>query len=180
MGARLPRASNAGPHSPRSRTSPKTVTRRGRAYQPWPYGLRRCLSCVTAAMLAAFKAENDDELRRLLRLVPGTFLRWTLPQMNPACTPQARRGRKAGRRRWRCAKRWSRQPANKPMSALPPKADMCSATRHVRFVPIADMPPFIRSPRRRVRGRPRDPPLPKKIHYTPPTSRITTALIREE
>ena len=25
------------------------------------------------------------------------------------------------------------------MSALPPKADMCSATRHVRFVPIADM-----------------------------------------
>ena len=26
------------------------------------------------------------------------------------------------------------------MSALPPKADMCSAPRHVRFVPIADMP----------------------------------------
>ena len=25
------------------------------------------------------------------------------------------------------------------MSALPPKADMCSATRYVRFVPIADM-----------------------------------------
>ena len=25
-----------------------------------------------------------------------------------------------------------------PMSALPPKADTCSATRHVRFVPIAD------------------------------------------
>ena len=25
------------------------------------------------------------------------------------------------------------------MSALPPKADMCSATRHVRFVPIADI-----------------------------------------
>ena len=25
----------------------------------------------------------------------------------------------------------------KAMSALPPKADMCSATRHVRFVPIA-------------------------------------------
>ena len=25
------------------------------------------------------------------------------------------------------------------MSALPPKADMCSAIRHVRFVPIADM-----------------------------------------
>ena len=23
------------------------------------------------------------------------------------------------------------------MSAVPPKADMCSATRHVRFVPIA-------------------------------------------
>ena len=25
------------------------------------------------------------------------------------------------------------------MSALPPKADMCSATRYVRFVPIADI-----------------------------------------
>ena len=25
------------------------------------------------------------------------------------------------------------------MSALPPKADMCSASRDVRFVPIADM-----------------------------------------
>ena len=25
------------------------------------------------------------------------------------------------------------------MSALPPKADVCSATRHVRFVPIADI-----------------------------------------
>ena len=27
----------------------------------------------------------------------------------------------------------------KAMSALPPKADMCGATRYVRFVPIADM-----------------------------------------
>ena len=27
------------------------------------------------------------------------------------------------------------------MSALPSKADMCSATRHVRFVPEADMDP---------------------------------------
>ena len=25
------------------------------------------------------------------------------------------------------------------MSALPPKADMCGATRHVRYVPIADI-----------------------------------------
>ena len=25
------------------------------------------------------------------------------------------------------------------MSALPPKADMCSATQYVRFVPIADI-----------------------------------------
>ena len=30
------------------------------------------------------------------------------------------------------------------MSALPPKADMCSAIRDVRFVPIADIPPFKR------------------------------------
>jgi len=29
--------------------------------------------------------------------------------------------------------------AQKVMSALPPKADMCSATRHVRLVPIADI-----------------------------------------
>ena len=29
--------------------------------------------------------------------------------------------------------------AQKPMSALPPKADMCGATRDVRFVPKADM-----------------------------------------
>ena len=29
--------------------------------------------------------------------------------------------------------------AQKVMSALPPKADMCSATRDVRFVPKADM-----------------------------------------
>ena len=28
---------------------------------------------------------------------------------------------------------------HKPMSALPPKADMCSALAHVRFVPIADI-----------------------------------------
>ena len=28
---------------------------------------------------------------------------------------------------------------HQPMSALPPKADMCSATRHVRLVPIADI-----------------------------------------
>ena len=28
------------------------------------------------------------------------------------------------------------------MSASPPKADMCSATRHVRFVPIADIVPL--------------------------------------
>ena len=33
------------------------------------------------------------------------------------------------------------------MSALPPKADMCSALHHVRFVPIADIPLFIRPSR---------------------------------
>ena len=40
----------------------------------------------------------------------------------------------------------------KVMSAFPPKADMCGALAHVRFVPIADIPPFIRSPRRRGPG----------------------------
>ena len=34
------------------------------------------------------------------------------------------------------------------MSALPPKADMCSASGHVRFGPIADIACFIRTPRR--------------------------------
>ena len=29
--------------------------------------------------------------------------------------------------------------AQKVMSALPPKADMCGAQAHVRFVPIADI-----------------------------------------
>ena len=38
------------------------------------------------------------------------------------------------------------------MSALPPKADMCSALADVRFVPIADIGSAIRSPRRRARA----------------------------
>ena len=38
------------------------------------------------------------------------------------------------------------------MSALPPKADMCSATRYVRFVPTADISPFILLSRRRARA----------------------------
>jgi hypothetical protein len=33
----------------------------------------------------------------------------------------------------------------KAMSALPPKADMCSALAYVCFGPIADIKPFIRS-----------------------------------
>ena len=45
------------------------------------------------------------------------------------------------------------------MSALPPIADMCSATRHVRFVPIADIAPFTRSPRRRRAIKPLRPPM---------------------
>ena len=42
--------------------------------------------------------------------------------------------------------------AQKVMSALPPKADMCGATRDVRFVPIADIGSAIRSPRRHARA----------------------------
>ena len=33
------------------------------------------------------------------------------------------------------------------MSALPPKADICSALTHVRFGPIADMDPPNKKPR---------------------------------
>jgi hypothetical protein len=36
------------------------------------------------------------------------------------------------------------------MSALPPKADMCGATRDVRFGPIADIIKLIRSARLRA------------------------------
>jgi hypothetical protein len=36
----------------------------------------------------------------------------------------------------------------RPMSALPPKADIAEHGRHVRFVPKADMRRFIRSSRR--------------------------------
>ena len=34
---------------------------------------------------------------------------------------------------------WRTFAAQNGMSALPPKADMCGATRDVRFVPIADI-----------------------------------------
>jgi hypothetical protein len=39
------------------------------------------------------------------------------------------------------------------MSALAPKADIVQHGGNVRFVPKADIPPFIRSPRRRGRAR---------------------------
>ena len=39
----------------------------------------------------------------------------------------------------------------KGMSALPPKADMCGATRYVRFVPIADIGLFSSSDKKRLR-----------------------------
>jgi hypothetical protein len=39
---------------------------------------------------------------------------------------------------------------HKGMSALPPKADMCSAIAYVRLVPIADISVPIRSPRPRA------------------------------
>src|SRR5262249_60983608 len=48
------------------------------------------------------------------------------------------------------AKRHDRESGipHKTMSALPPKADMCGATRDVRYGPKADISNFIRSPRR--------------------------------
>jgi hypothetical protein len=42
--------------------------------------------------------------------------------------------------------------AQKVMSALPPKADICGAPAHVRFGPIADIPLFTRSLRRHGRA----------------------------
>src|SRR5262249_21445185 len=41
------------------------------------------------------------------------------------------------------------------MSALPPKADMCGATRDVRFGPIADIAGTMRSPRQCVETAPK-------------------------
>ncbi|MFZ0092717.1 MAG: hypothetical protein WAK97_02285, partial [Pseudolabrys sp.] len=41
--------------------------------------------------------------------------------------------------------------AQNVMSALTPKADMCSALADVRFVPKADMSRFTRSPHRQSR-----------------------------
>jgi hypothetical protein len=45
---------------------------------------------------------------------------------------------------------------HKVMSALPPKADMCSALAYVRFGPKEDIAPLIRSPRRRWRTQPQE------------------------
>ena len=39
----------------------------------------------------------------------------------------------------------------RPMSAIPPKADIAERDRHDRFAPIADIRPLIRSPRQRGR-----------------------------
>ena len=47
--------------------------------------------------------------------------------------------------------------AQKVMSALPPIADMCGATRDVRFVPIADIAAYsiTSSARASIQGRPK-------------------------
>ena len=51
------------------------------------------------------------------------------------------------------------------MSALPPKADICSATRYVRFVPIAA-----------ITASPRNVCLPPKADITPARNRKTLEL----
>ena len=45
--------------------------------------------------------------------------------------------------------------AQNAMSALPPKADMCGATRDVRFVPIADIREFGSHQKKKPRELPR-------------------------
>ena len=49
------------------------------------------------------------------------------------------------------------------MSALTPKADICSALTHVRFVPIADIEPFNSATCRRAA---RDPPRARLLGLT--------------
>jgi hypothetical protein len=56
---------------------------------------------------------------------------WTRPRGASAVTSATRCHQSESRKREYCA--------IQPMSALTPKADMCSATRDVRFVPKADM-----------------------------------------
>jgi len=34
---------------------------------------------------------------------------------------------------------------HQPMSGLPPRADICSALAHIRFVPVADIPSDLRA-----------------------------------
>ena len=48
------------------------------------------------------------------------------------------------------------------MSAVTSKADMCSATRYVRFVPIADIPPFKRRQLVYTGSMPQSPKSPRK------------------
>ena len=76
------------------------------------------------------------------------------PQFNRYCEVVGRAsalvafGTMARRLFWRqlpltfCANRLEPSAHPSLMSALLPKADMCSATRYVRFVPIADIPPI--------------------------------------
>jgi hypothetical protein len=75
------------------------------------------------------------------------------------------------------------------MSALPPKADMCGATRHVRFVPIADICKMDRGcvptsgaalqlPRRRSLGSGRANPTATKRSSPPPMRALTTVSTR--
>ena len=56
------------------------------------------------------------------------------------------------------------------MSALPPKADMCSAPAHVRFVPIADMRT------RKERGRLMPPPFGLNAVGLPKSAQSSSSL----
>jgi len=51
----------------------------------------------------------------------------------------------------------------KGVSALPLRADMCSATGHVRFVPIADIALIIRSDESTDSKKDRPPPRPAAL-----------------
>src|SRR5262245_17640427 len=63
------------------------------------------------------------------------------------------------------------------MSALPPKADMCSAQAHVRFGPIADILRFTRSIRRRAAGAtPAEGTPAQKAEFRPSIVKLTMIL----
>ena len=142
------------------------VGRRGADHAENLRGCRLLLTCLIAptgeprniCFFAGSEGPATCALRRITALqclTPLRFYRFAGP---PHCLPRGsgqwlnlarRKGvatRRSSRRIAALGHKWTFAP-QKIMSALPSKADMCSATRYVRFVPIADIQEFGLSPK---------------------------------